>query len=223
MHRAVFAGRIAAPPRGATRIIPREDGRPPTAERKSPLDGARPQQTSTNVPSKVRVRTQVALLADLWAAALPKPPRGRCPAPGAAPLGDAVSLFVAVPSAVGNAARRRAVRETWCARAAAAALYSAKVSSATVAFFVGEASGPGSETTEAALRDENATNGGDVVQVPGLVDAATNVTAKLLYSLRYFERGARARRAGTTPVFEYRSSVVSRDRRGPPPAGGRTT
>ena len=54
-----------------------------------------------------------------------------------------------------------------------------------VKFFVGEASGPDGAWTEAALRRENET-WGDVVQVEGLVDAATNVSSKLLASLSYF-------------------------------------
>ena len=50
------------------------------------------------------------------------------------------------------------------------------------------AAGGGAAEAEAALRAENATSG-DVVQVAGLRDAATNVSAKLLASLSYFAAG----------------------------------
>ncbi len=118
----------------------------------------------------------VALVVELWGQALPPATEG-CPTAG---YGSRVRLFVAVPSAAHYTSRRQAIRTTWCRRAQQALTTSGGQDSATVAFFVG------SSEHDDAIRAENATHK-DLVMVP-VQDAATNVTAKLLYSLHYFSQ-----------------------------------
>lgn len=101
-------------------------------------------------------------------------------------------LLVAVPSALTNRARRDAIRTTWCRRAARP--LAGGVAAVAVKFFVGVAGGgSGAPAAEAALQRENAT-ARDVVQIPGLVDAATNARRSGVRADRRMETRALSRR-----------------------------
>ncbi|KAJ1455936.1 hypothetical protein M885DRAFT_191827 [Pelagophyceae sp. CCMP2097] len=133
------------------------------------------------VEASNRQTCAAALVVELLAAAFDHGPAAvGCPA--GVPLGAAVGLFVAVPSARRNRARRDAIRRTWCQSAAAAADRHGRTAAAAVKFFVGAAGDASEDSAVGSEKDFY----GDIVEIEGLVDAATNVTGKLLASLAYF-------------------------------------
>ena len=91
-------------------------------------------------------------------------------------------IFVAVPSAMENVARRAAIRRTWCRRAARVASRHGGAASVRVVFFVGESE---DASREAAMERERILFG-DVVRCAGVLDAAATVTAKMMVSLQFF-------------------------------------
>lgn len=90
-----------------------------------------------------------------------------------------IRLFVAVPSAAQNAARRQWARATWCQEARERPAAGASVQ---VKFFVGRDPGTGAPFPRI---DSEAARYGDVVTVPSW-DGQDNVTAKQVNTFRYF-------------------------------------